>query len=488
MMRSLFTAVSGLKNHQTRMDVIGNNISNVNTTGFKSGRVTFADTLSQTLSGASAPNGNIGGVNAKQVGLGMSASSIDTNFSHGSASSTGINTDLAIGTDAGLFIVKNGDQTYYTRNGDFTLDNDGNLVMNGSGLHVQGWNGVDGVVSANGTPQNIKIDMGSTMQPQATTQINYGGNLTADDTQQEIKSMKLTFKDGTVANVPAGDTTKYQLGKTFDVPGITPATSKELSSITMTLGDKNIVSSGIAGQPYTLGNSTFPSRSSMATIYDSLGAPHAIPISFQRADASSNKWNVAIPAGTYDGAEIASDATGTLTFNGTTGKLTDGGTLTVDLHVPYPNGAQQSQQVSLDFNALTQYSGESNPNVSKSDGYPAGFYKDMSIGQDGVVTITYTNGQKQQGGQLAIATFNNPSGLEKEGGSLYSASNNSGLAKVGTFAAQGVSVTPGALEMSNVDISNEFSDMIVTQRGFQANSKIITVSDDMLETLINMKR
>jgi flagellar hook protein FlgE len=161
--------------------------------------------------------------------------------------------------------------------------------------------------------------------------------------------------------------------------------------------------------------------------------------------------------------------------------------MSVNMTVPYPNGATQNQQISLDFSNLTQYSGENNASAT-GDGYAAGFYKDMSIGQDGVITISYTNGQKQTGGQIAIASFNNPAGLEKEGGSLYSQSNNSGTARVGTFTSQGVTVTPGALEMSNVDISNEFSDMIVTQRGFQANSKIITVSDEMLQTLINMKQ
>ncbi|WP_196591832.1 flagellar hook-basal body complex protein [Pectinatus frisingensis] len=692
MMRSLFTAVSGLKNHQTRMDVIGNNIANVNTTGYKSSRVTFADTLSQTLSGASSSNGNVGGVDAKQVGLGMSVSSIDTNFTHGSASSTGNNTDMAIDTDNGLFVVKDGDNTYYTRNGNFTLDDDGSLVMNGSGLHLQGWNATDGSVNPSGDTQNLKINMNSTMQPKPTSTVASSGNLSADDKSETIKNIKLTLADGTTVSVPSTDTsTAYHIGDTVDknkvvlinatladgstvpltsggpfkaggyppsnqfgnvsgidltfadgstatgvsgftyktgyspiinkitlkfsdnstvdessgsykvgdtvggktilsmtatdgtttftipssststytvgiaypstvstmavtyynsgnsgattktsalttsqidssgytignpyqskITGIIPTTlggttaptadtdpahlytidssdypygtpdNSTISGMTLTLSDgtNSTTSSGVYGSSYTLGGSTYPSYATTATVYDSLGAAHSVPVSFQRTSGTGDTWLASVAPGTYGTLTIPSGVTQTLTFDGSTGKLTSGGSMTVGMTVPYPNGATQNQQISIDFSNLTQYSGENNASAT-GDGYAAGFYKDMSIGQDGVITISYTNGQKQTGGQIAIASFNNPAGLEKEGGSLYSQSNNSGTARVGTFTAQGVTVTPGALEMSNVDISNEFSDMIVTQRGFQANSKIITVSDEMLQTLINMKQ
>ncbi|WP_196596080.1 flagellar hook protein FlgE [Pectinatus frisingensis] len=491
MMRSLFTAVSGLKNHQTRMDVIGNNIANVNTTGYKSSRVTFADTLSQTLSGASSSNDNVGGVDAKQVGLGMSVSSIDTNFTHGSASSTGNNTDMAIDTDNGLFVVKDGDNTYYTRNGNFTLDDDGSLVMNGSGLHLQGWNATDGSVNPSGDTQNLKIDMNSTMQPKPTSTVTSSGNLSADDTAETIKNIKLTLANGTTQTVSSTDTTTaYKIGDNYtytDSSG-TSQTSK-INGMTLTLSDgtNTTTSSGVYGSSYTLGGSTYPSYATTATVYDSLGAAHSIPVSFQRTSGTGDTWLASVAPGTYGTLTIPSGVTQTLTFDGSTGKLTSGGSMSVTMTVPYPNGATQNQQISLDFSNLTQYSGENNASAT-GDGYAAGFYKDMSIGQDGVITISYTNGQKQTGGQIAIASFNNPAGLEKEGGSLYSQSNNSGTARVGTFTSQGVTVTPGALEMSNVDISNEFSDMIVTQRGFQANSKIITVSDEMLQTLINMKQ
>ena len=486
MMRSLYTAVSGLTNHQTKMDVIGNNIANINTTGYKSNRATFADTLSQTISGATAPTDNIGGTNPQQIGLGMQVSSIDTDFSAGSPTSTGNNTDLAISSNNGLFIVKNGDQTYYTRNGNFTTDADGNLVMNGSGLNVQGWNATNGVLTTGGTTENLKIDMNSAMQPSATTSVTFAKNLSADDAEETIQTMKFTLSDGTTATVATGDTTAYAIGDTYPASSTTTITG-----ITLTLADSDgntTSSSGVAGASYTLAGTTYPSHTSIATVYDSLGATHSIPVNFQRTSSTSNTWIASVTAGTYDSITIPSDVTTTLTYDGDTGKLTSGGSMDVTMSIPYPNGATQSQTINLDFNSTTQYSGETNVNVNDSDGYAAGFYKSMTIGSDGIITMTYTNGQKQSAGQIAIANFNNPGGLDKAGGSLYEASNNSGVAQVGTFAANGIDVTTGALEMSNVNTAREFSEMITTQRGFQANSKIITVSDEMLETLIGMKR
>ncbi|MDQ0203774.1 flagellar hook protein FlgE [Pectinatus haikarae] len=488
MMRSLMTAVSGLKNHQTRMDVIGNDIANVNTTGYKSNTVTFADTLSQTLSGSSSANGTTGGVNAKQIGLGMSVAAITNNFTAGSASSTGNNTDLAIDTDNGLFVVKNGDETYYTRNGNFTLDSNGNLTMNGNGYYVQGWNAVDGSVNASGSTQNLKIDMNSSMQPKATSTVTLSGNLSADNTAETIKGIKLTLADGTTQTVDSTDTTTaYGIGDSYtytDSSGNSQSSAITAMTLTLSDGTTTTSSSGVYGSSYTLGGTTYPSYTTTATVYDSLGASHSIPVSIEQT--GSDTWKAVVAPGTYDGLTVTAASTTNLTFDGSTGKLTSGDTGSITGNT-YNNGATQNANMSLDFSSLTQYSGENNASAT-GDGYAAGFYKEMSIGQDGVITVTYTNGQKQSAGQIAIATFNNPSGLEKSGGSLYSQSNNSGTARVGTFASQAVTVTPGSLEMSNVDLSTELSDMIITQRGFQANSKMITVSDEMLQTLINMKQ
>ena len=226
MMRSLFSGVAGLKGHQTRMDVIGNNIANVNTTGFKSGRVTFADTLNQTVSGASAPNGNIGGTNPKQIGLGVGVATIDTLFTDGSVQSTGKNTDLCISGN-GLFVVKTGDETYYTRNGAFEFDANGNYVMPGSGMRVQGYMAVNGDLSnAAGTPDgDIKIEVGKSMDAKATTIASYTKNLQANMTGYTINNMIVKYADGTQETV-----SNYSPTKVYDgVVSLTTSTGKTIT-------------------------------------------------------------------------------------------------------------------------------------------------------------------------------------------------------------------------------------------------------------------
>lgn len=327
--------------------------------------------------------------------------------------------------------------------------------------------------------------------------VSVQAKVTGGETNSGSESI-LTFENGDsvdTTDIPSATGLSYKLGESSTVSvastdnlagGISIVNTyngKEVQGLTLTMKDGS-VQTGFADETYSEGQDAYPVHTSTVTVYDSLGASHTVPVYIQKTDA--DKWIVKVQGGTYDGAQVASSEQ-ELEFNGTNGTLTSGGSMNINLSIPYPNGAMLNETVAADFGKLTQYSG-GNTATASTDGYAAGFYKDMSIGQDGVITLTYTNGQKQEGGQLAIATFNNEAGLEKEGGSLYSASNNSGEAKVGTFASQGVTVTPGALEMSNVDISNEFSDMIVTQRGFQANSKIITVADEMLETLVNMKR
>ena len=404
MMRSLYSGVSGLKNHQTRMDVVGNNISNVNTTGFKSSRVTFSDTLSQTLSGASAPTDNGGGTNPKQIGLGSATSSIDTLFTDGSVQSTGVNTDLCLSGN-GLFVVKDGNNAYYTRNGNFKFDAEGNYV-NSDGLMVQGWMGTDGVINSGGDTTGIKIPAGKTMAAKASGKMIISGNLNAD--------------------AAVNDTS-------------------------------NIIS----------------------TSYDSQGAAQQITLTLKKVAA--NEWSITV--GTPAKGNIPN-----IKFN-TGGGYDTGGTGTVTLD---PQGASGAAAINLKIDAsglssLTQYSG-SNTAYSTTDGYAAGTLKSVSIDSKGIITGTYTNGVNRQEAQVAVAQFNNAAGLTKTGNSLYSLSNNSGEANIKTAGDLGCTITPSSLEMSNVDMASELTDMIVTQRGYQSNSKIITVSDELLETLINMKR
>lgn len=680
MMRSLYSGVSGLKNHQTRMDVVGNNISNVNTTGFKSSRVTFSDTLNQTLSGASAPTDNLGGTNPKQIGLGSATSSIDTLFTDGSVQSTGVNTDLCLSGN-GLFVVKNGDSVYYTRNGNFKFDASGYYV-NSDGLKVQGWMADDsGNLYTTGATGEIKIPAGKTMEAASTKTETYTGNLNsatagytiggilvnyADGTSEtvtsynptkelvdtitltlssgenvtldatagysfkagdtvdqkilytsKIQSVKAnatggvtnlqlgtgsavnsingkgntafvpnaTFNSGSFAvggkftlsgtitnvtangtgagdvdvevlvdygngqtetvvfNVPPPLTGTYAIGDPFSVSlpiesfdaqtgaevvtengktatltaGLTVNSAdqmyqrvgtladgkilaistkaheiytnngKEVSSTTITTTDGQTLS-GLIGKDYASNDVFYPSATTTATVYDSLGNAHAVQVLFTKT--GENTWELALAGGGDSITIDEKDGTATtVTLTKTELKFDRNGAYVSgsgSLECTYTNGAS-TQDVALNLAALTQYSGSTTAFAS-NDGNAAGTLKSVSIDSSGVITGTYTNGINRQEAQVAIAQFNNASGLTKNGNSLYVESNNSGTPNIGTINALGCSVTPSALEMSNVDMASELTDMIVTQRGYQSNSKIITVSDELLETLINMKR
>ena len=473
MMRSLYSGVSGLKNHQTRMDVVGNNISNVNTTGFKSSRVTFSDTLSQTLSGASAPTENRGGTNPKQIGLGSATSAIDTLFTDGSVQSTGVNTDLCLSGN-GLFIVKDGNLSYYTRNGNFKFDKEGYYV-NSDGLKVQGWSATTpgDAINTNGQPSEICIPAGKTMAAAATKVATFSKNL--DAAEPMIASITVTKADGTTDDTQ----TKAEVGKN-DVVSIT---------LKMTDGTTTTETSGA----FEKGKSK--PKTTIATIYDSLGNAHNVTIYMTKTKVDSkkgNQWTISLnPAGggtqeikESDGSTTQVQMTDAVLEFDVNGGLTKGsGSATLTL----TNGAGTGQTVNLTFDDVTQYAGSSTA-FATTDGNAAGTLKSVSIDSAGVITGTYTNGLNVQEAQVAIAQFNNASGLTKTGNSLYTESNNSGTPNIGTISDLGCTVTPSSLEMSNVDMASELTDMIVTQRGYQSNSKIITVSDELLETLINMKR
>jgi flagellar hook protein FlgE len=479
MMRSLFSGVSGLKSHQTRMDVIGNNIANVNTTGFKSSRVTFQDTLNQTLVGASSSNGTTGGTNPEQIGLGVGIGSIDTIMTDGSTETTGKNTDLAI-SGSGFFIVNNGSNSYYTRDGAFSFDEDGYYVLPGSGVKVQGWNGDPATdsISTSGAPTDIKVPADSSLAAKATTKAAFTKNLNAS--APTITSMTAVLGDGT-------SSTKTTGSFTMDTTGTTSATAK---SITLTMSDGTT-------QTVTTGTTTYTATNSMPvtttmTVYDSLGNKYAIPMTLEKKGGSANTWTATIAANAAGkdsaGNVIATNAAVSqdIVFNAD-GSYKSGSPATLNFTAFNDNAAAPSS-VTLDFTGLTQYASESTASCTTSDGYPSGSLKSVSFDSSGILTATYTNNERRKIAQVAMATFNNPAGLEKSGGSLYSVSNNSGKVQIATVSASGCKVTPSAIEMSNVDLASEFSSMIVTQRGYQSNSKIITVSDEMLETLIGMKR
>ena len=550
MMRSLFAGVSGLKVHQTRMDSIGNNIANINTVGFKSSRTTFADMLSQTQSGAAAPSDNVGGTNPKQIGLGVSVASIDLIFTDGSPQGTGKNTDLALSGN-GLFVLKNGDSSFYTRDGAFSFDENGYYVLPGSGLKVQGWNAVNGSLNTNSQPSDIIVPTGKTMAAAATTEITFNGNLNANEPL-------ITAID---------DVTTY--GSTVKIA------SGSISNITLSDGSTVTVTSG----RYTVGHSI--PMSTVLQVYDSEGMSHSVPVQLEKT--ASNTWIASLSslttAGTsptIDGGVATSyasvysyikesdgtytrvsfiDNEDTLVSSFTINFNTSGtaiGTLTCKMRLEYnfeayPQNSEDEPRMYIqrpgglytyvddsgntyvtsnlirpsnymstirglsstyigenptfasavngatvttptaNFQGLTQYAG-SNSAYPTANGNVAGTLVSISVDTSGVITGTYTNGMNQFEAQVAVAQFTNAAGLTKSGNSLYAESNNSGPANIKTAPDLGLTITPSALEMSNVDLANEFSEMIITQRGFQANSKIINVGDEMLETLVNMKR
>ncbi|WP_294160212.1 flagellar hook protein FlgE [uncultured Selenomonas sp.] len=455
MIRSLFSSVSGLKTHQTRMDVIGNNIANVNTTGFKSSRATFSDTLYQTMTGASSPDGAMrGGTNPKQVGLGVGLAGIDTIFTDASAQQTGVNTDLALSGN-GLFVVKQGNETYYTRDGSFSFDEEGNYVLPGSGKYVQGWTADEnGTMKTNETPDKITVDSNKPMAPKETDTITFKGNvalgklsvpLTVYDSEGGMSQVYINLeKTATIGNVKNVD-------NTWEVKLVSPATR----------GD------GVTATP------------SFETIDNTATPPTitAIQGSFYVKFKTDGSYD-----GVYDSANTRITTTPGL-------KMT---------YTSSGKGIPANKDITIDFHALTQYSdpkaekgatsSDANTAYAHTNGYASGTLTSVSVDSSGIITGAYSNGEMRNLAQVAVARFTNAAGLTRVGGNLFQLSNNSGEANIKTAAALGCTITPSALEMSNVDLANEFSNMIVTQRGYQANSKMITVSDEMLETLINTKR
>ncbi|HOU84180.1 MAG TPA: flagellar hook protein FlgE [Spirochaetota bacterium] len=456
MMRSLFSGVSGLKNHQTRMDVIGNNISNVNTYGFKTSRVTFQDMLSQTLSGAAKPEENVGGVNPKQVGLGMTIASIDRIFTQGSIQTTGNQTDLAISGD-GFFMVSNGDKNFFTRAGTFSLDRDGNLVNPANGLKVQGWmseRNEEGemILNSKGTPQDVVVPIYSKVEAKETTVVKYKCNL---DSKKPVLPENATPKMIASAAVTTNIDVYDNLGNPHR----------------MTL---NLWHTGV--NEWT----------ASASMSDANG-PVTLDIPGMEGANQENSSSKMILRFSPDGRLIAANDEGTA----------DGinqGNIFANLNYRI-DGDPNVRNIRLDLGksglveGITQFSSPSTTKAVEQDGYSMGYMEGFNIDNSGVITGVYSNGVKQAIGQVAMAVFTNPGGLTAVGENLFEVSNNSGLANIGEANQGGRGkIVAGALEMSNVDLSDQFTDMIITQRGFQANSRTITTSDQMLQELINLKR
>jgi flagellar hook protein FlgE len=380
------------------LDVTGNNIANVNTTGFKSSQTQFKDTLSQILQNSGAPQGNVGGTNPAQVGLGVQVAGITTNFSQGAAQVTNRSTDVMISGD-GFFVVQKGNQQFYTRAGAFDFDANGNLVTP-EGAFVMGWAAQNGVVDPNGILSPLQLPMSTLNGSAQTTSVTFDGNLPSD--------------------AAAGTTLNRDI-----------------------------------------------------EVYDTLGNSRIVTLTFEKVTApgaGAMTWNVSgsDPNGNSFGPTAMSfDANGQPT-GGTTHTL--GG-------------------IAIDLGTTTGYANLTTLQVASRDGQQAGALQSFQIGADGTIIGSFSNGMKEAIGRISLATFANPNGLEKQGGNLYGVSVNSGDPEIGVAADGGRgSLVGGALEMSNVDLSAEFTNLIIAQRGFQANSRVITTSDEVLQELVNLKR
>ena len=516
MMRSLYSGVAGLKTHQTKMDVIGNNIANVNTVGFKSSSVNFADQFYQTMSSATGADATTGaaGTNAKQIGLGSSVASITTNITeHGGTQTTNRALDVAINGDSFL-IVKSAGSTYFTKSGALNVDANGTLYCTTNGATVQGWlatTDAQGNQSiTKNTVQDLTVMSADNMYyaPTETSAVTITGNIDKSDSD-------LTVSDSAnyLNNITSKSGGKKLTFSFYDKLGQEYTVKMSMYKVASSGGNTNYAVA-LSDVTDADGNSIFVTKTtdtSGTTKY----ADSKVKVKLGGIEYSVN----AVTEATGEFSIKASGTAPTVSFDEATGDFklvtsTDGIPNTSedyqksmvfevsdsgDLDNTFSNysATTDSGGVKVDFSSLTQYSnsGVSNTSYSKGSrkglgaGNVAGEMSGISIDDKGMIYGSYNNGSKKLLGQIAVATFSNPSGLEAEGDSLFSATLNSGeFDGVGEDVSLSGSFAVGALEMSNVDLAAEFTSMITTQRGFQANSRIITTSDSMLEELVNLKR
>ncbi|MCS7220763.1 MAG: flagellar hook protein FlgE [Anaerolineae bacterium] len=415
MLRSMISAASALRFHQTFMDVVANNIANVNTTAFKSSRVSFQEMMNQVISSGTGPDlaAGRGGINPVQIGLGMTLGGVDTLFTQGGLQSTGRTSDLAIQGE-GFFIFQGpNNRQLYSRDGTLDIATDGRLVNPHTGLPILGWQ-----ADANGnidptTPLTvITIGLGSTVTANPTSSVVFRGNLRS--------------------SAPIGPDSQTRV--TFEV-------------------------------------------------YDSMGTSHYITLTFEKT--ANNTWSIT-PSENDPDMAITSPLPANLVFDAQ-GNVASGGT--PSLTITLSNGANTPQTINLDLTSLTQLADLSEVRAVSQDGNAAGALVGFDVATSGIVMGVYSNGLRQAVGQIALATFRNPAGLIKEGQNLYSESANTGARTVGVAGTgERGQINAGYLEMSNVDLATQFTDMIRAQRGFQANSRVISASDQMLQELVNIVR
>ena len=550
MMRSMYSAVSGLKTHQTRMDVIGNNIANVNTVAFKSSSVTFSDILYQTTSNASGANATTGtgGVNAKQIGLGTTAAATKVSItSAGASETTGNPFDIRL-TDknsTNFFIVNNGSENVFTRSGSFYVDGSGNLCMSSTGYTVMGWQ-VDETTGEirKDTVSALRImqEKNLTSAPEATTQATIAGVLDENDT--DVKN-----DAGRVMNLNFYDNLGYQYTAKFAIKatGTDGKYTVELTSV-LDSNNKNIIAdldkqqiaqifgnynaNATLGQygltkDYTYDNADkayvdstgkkFKQSTTDPTVFEEQGnQTNKVSITdifsgitttiANNIKNNTNNYKVAFDAQTGHATLTGEQTSYDLEFDTSSGKFKSIGV--ENPSVMLNMGALSSglinnngnfQNITVDFSQCLNYENGGKSTIGADagatdgktgKGRKLGAMTGISIDTSGRIYGTYDNGNTELLGQIAVAQFSNASGLEKVGESCYRTTLNSGeFDGIGVeISADGSSMTTGELEMSNVDLSSEFTSMITTQRGFQANSRVITTSDTLLEELVNLKR
>lgn len=558
---TLFTGLSGLNTNQTRMNVVGNNIANVNTVAFKASRALFKPQAYVTDAAGGPPSADSGGTNPSQRGLGAQIASIDKDFSEGSISATGKNTDMAIDGE-GFFVVKTADGQRYTRDGAFTLNANHQLVTS-SGAYLQGY-GVDD--NSNIVPsklQDIDIPLGAQIAAKATSKLVMEGNLDASgalstaasvfqtqllqasgggiisgttllvdvesqsaagtplfSTAPGSNTLTLNAQKGTGAdNLPAatftvtGTSTVQDLLDFFNqslgidtsvagppAPGAAIDGTGQQIVITGNVGTANSLTLSATkalkdpsnGSPFTFTSVATANGESVHTsalAYDTLGQELSVDVNTvleSRNPTGGTTWRFFVTSPDNAGGNLVLGS-GTLEFDGS-GQLvkTTGATINIDRT---GTGASPNLPITLDFSGMSSLQQATGMRLSTQDGYAAGTLNDFSIGADGIITGSYSNGLTKTLGQVALAKFNNKLGLEDEGGNLYRAGSNSGLPIIGTASSLGMGEIRGqSLELSNVDLSNEFINLIVASTGFTAASRVISTSNQLLTELLNTSR
>ena len=589
MMRSLYSGVAGLRTHQTKMDVIGNNIANVNTTAFKASSIVFNELMSQMTQRASGPNAEtgVGGVNARQIGLGVKSGAININITgQGSTQSTGNPFDIMINGD-NFFVVNNGKENFFTRDGSFYVDGGGNLAMTSTGYNVMGWQ-VDeetGKIKQD-TVSALRImnTANMTYPPEATTLGHMAGILDKNDTDVTSASgkvvnlnffdalgyeytAKFVFRQSDKDNVyslelqriidsagkevalPAGvdditsifgaktrqeKTAKVSFSKDYKWDGTTLKRNGDTVVDLTKLYDGDILKKG--SEKIDIGDATNPKIVTVQSQLDEIAKAYGYegstkefmnlvytvpPAAGTAAGTDPDRLSVeemllnlkngstattgkTFPLPTAAGAEFETSGRYfqgiTVTFDSDKGYLQQVGSsftnFTSNLNLSALGG--NFENIAIDLSKITMFDNKGTSTVGATSGdldgqgmgRRLGDMIGLSVQQNGMIYANYDNGMTKLLGQIATAAFANASGLEKKGDNLYGATLNSGeFDGIGTdITANGGYMSTGQLEMSNVDLSAEFTEMITTQRGFQANSRIITVSDTLLEELTNLKR